>query len=102
MFMEIWEESGVKPPMLLEMPMLTLQEMPFYDAFQALSNSRSYGEGGPDAISMSEMIPYLREVLDTHPQDLPDSIQVIQKMDIEFCNHHRMRIKEEMDRISKK
>jgi hypothetical protein len=56
----IEKSSGETPPALLNRPILSQFEQPYYIAFQVLSESRRWTPGGPAMIPLSEIYAYFK------------------------------------------
>lgn len=83
----IWRSTGKPPKPLLERPQIDPRWVSLYNAFRRLSAGRQYSEGGPQALSIGEVLAYC-ELLGIVGYDARDFIlHIVQTLDSEWIEH---------------
>lgn len=79
--------DGEDVPALRSKPTLTIWQEQFWDAFQVLSDSRSFTQIGISSIPISEILAYLNlmQIVDAELRCL--YLTFIRNLDVVFCNH---------------
>lgn len=81
------KRTGITPVALLNRPRLQPKDVPFRDAFYALSNSRPASMGGAGAIPVSEVLAYLQLVGIVSVAARSKYLRLVQAMDQVFLDH---------------
>lgn len=95
-FFEQVEKGGGTTP-LRDMPKLRDGDHKLYSAFRRLSASRSYSDGFPQAIVISEASGYARDLLGYKTRDkIGQFLDMVQILDSEFLSFKTTKIKEQI------
>lgn len=94
-FLTVLRKEGRKLEPLQKMPRVAPREIPFYEAFRHLSFSRSYTEGGPAALTITEILNH-PTIAAMGPDWAEDCIDIIQAMDAKFLTNKRDKIAQDL------
>lgn len=82
------KKTGVAPKPLLSMPQIQQQDLEYYNAFQTVNNSRSYGDmGGARALQISEILAYCQMVGIAKRAERVKYLGLIQQLDQIWLKH---------------
>jgi hypothetical protein len=86
------QEAGQKVPALENKPYLSRWTMPYMEAFNVLSDSRSSGFGGVGPIPLSEIRSYMEiyEIVDIDERER--FIKMVKALDSEYLAHTRKKL----------
>jgi hypothetical protein len=77
----------VAPRPLQQMPKLLPQDEAYYGFFQTLSESRTYGLGGPDALRISEVLALCQLTGIAYPAEKSKYLRIVQRLDRVYLTH---------------
>lgn len=75
------------PAPLAEEPRLEDHEIAYFEVFSGLSASRSYSDGGPQPIRISEILAYCQLMGVSQLEARQDTLQMVQALDGVWMTH---------------
>lgn len=78
---------GVTPSGLANRPSITNDDTPYLDGFRHLDRSRVYGQYGPLAITLTDVLSYLQLITEENVEERLKFLRVIQNMDGVYLEH---------------
>lgn len=90
------------PPALQNRPVITGHLVWLHEAYNVLSRFRSWREGIPDPIPLSDILLYLDEVEVSMDSERNDFMIIITEVDSEFIKHFVSKRAAEVEKIKKK
>jgi hypothetical protein len=83
----VWRRSGKMPAPLAEEPTLEDHEIGYFEVFSGLSSSRSYADGSPQPIRVSEVLAYCQLMGIDRLEQRQDTLQMVQALDGVWMTH---------------
>ena len=77
--------------MLENMPEVSVEAQPFWDAYCALSDQRTSGAEGPNPISFSDIHAFVKLSKIVDPDEIDDLVRIVRRLDMMYLADYAQR-----------